>query len=135
MTEDNAPLTPARFAALADIYGGTIARWPRTLQADARRLAATDPAMRAILTEADRLDALLDCWHVPLPSAALRQSIEMSRRRSLARRARLWWTGLGLATALAGAATGSIAAAATILSGHAPAAESTLFGEITWQEM
>ncbi len=135
MTEDQIPLTPARFATLADIYGGAIARWPEAIRADARHLAASDPQMRAILAKADRLDALLNGWRVPLPSAALRQSIEKSRRDSLSRRARLWWTGLGLAAALAGAATGTIATAATIRHGHAPATESTLFGDIAWQEM
>ncbi len=134
MIEDRPPLSPARFAALVEAYGGTIARWPKAVREEAERLSAHDPVLRALLTQADALDTRLDRWRVPPPSPALHQRIAAARRYSLTRRIRLWWTGIGLAAAMAGAAAGSIAAAATVEQEHTPPTESTLFGDIGWQE-
>lgn len=129
MTE---PLSPERFAALADGYGGTIARWPEAVRGPALTLAR-DPATAAILGEAERLDVLLDRWRVAAPSAALQAAIMKRRHRPWARRARLWWSGLGIAAAVAGAAAGSLAAAATLPADRA-ADESTAFGNLAVQE-
>jgi hypothetical protein len=131
MTE---PLTPACFAELAEAYGSTIARWPETVRAEAIRMAG-DPALRVLLEEQARLDARLDQWRVEAPSMALRERIAARRPISFSRAARIWWSSLGIATALAGAAAGSIAANAaipstTIVSGE----ESTVFGNIVTQE-
>lgn len=134
MTEDRPPLSPVRFAALVEAYGGRIARWPEGVRDEAERLAVRDATMQALLTEADQLDVQLDRWRVLPPSRALHERIAAARHRSLSRRWRLRWTGVGLAAAVAGAAAGSIAAAATIEHEHAPPAESTLFGDIGWQE-
>ena len=134
MTEDHSPLAPARFVALVEAYGGTIARWPESVRNAAEQLAAGDAAMQALLADADRLDARLDRWNVPAASPELYQRIAAARRRSLSSRRRVWWTGVGLAAALAGAAAGSIAAAATVEHDPTPPAESTLFGDIGWQE-
>jgi hypothetical protein len=128
------PLTPARFAELAEAYGGTIARWPEAVRADAIRLAA-DPALRALLEEQDRLDARLDLWRIEAPDPALRQRIAARRPIAFSRRARLWWSGLGIATALAGATAGSIAAAAAVPAASAVAGdETTVFGNDVVQE-
>ncbi len=134
MTEDHLPLSPARFTALVEAFGGTIARWPESVRDEAERLAAENAAMRDLLTEAERLDARLDRWRVPPPSPALHQRIAAARHLSLPRRVRFWWAGVGFAAALAGAAAGSIAVAATVEHGRTPPAESTLFGDIGWQE-
>ena len=123
------PLTPERFAALADAYGGTILRWPSETQSEALAMAA-DPACATILRKAAALDAQLDEWSVEAPSAALRKSIADTYPVLLRRRLRLWWTGLGIATALAGAAAGSIAAAA-LPADHMLADDSTAFGSVT----
>jgi hypothetical protein len=113
------PLTPARFAELAEAYGSVIAR---------------EPAMQAILAEAEWLDARLDAWRVPAPSPALRDRVVASRRVALLRRARLWWSGIGIATALAGAVAGSVGVAVAMPSDHAIADEATAFGDLTAQE-
>lgn len=134
MTEECPLLSPARFAALVDAYGGTIARWPESVRDEAEQLAARDEAMRALLSDADRLDTRLDRWRVPQPTPALHQRIAAERRRSLSRRVRIWWTGAGLAVALAGGGAGSIAATATVEHEQAPPIESTLFGDIASQE-
>ena len=126
------PLTPARFARLAQAYGGVVARWPEDVRADAAVLAR-QPAMQAILAEAGRLDARLDRWRVAAPSSILQRRIVAAWRAPLSRRARLWWSGLGLATALAGAVAGSVAAAA--LPSDSPVSDDgTAFGNLARQE-
>jgi hypothetical protein len=51
-------MTPEEFRRLADTWGGDIARWPASAQAEAHRRAATAEGA-AILADAQRLDALL----------------------------------------------------------------------------
>ena len=130
MTE---PLTEKRFIELADAYGGVVARWPEPLRSQAMKMA-NRPAMKAVLAEAERLDLRLDLWGVGSPSPALRDRIIASRRLPLSRRARLWWSGIGIATALAGAAAGSAAASATLPSDHAVSDDATAFGDLSQQD-
>lgn len=47
------------FRALLDAHGGDPARWPETARDDALVLLATEPAARAVLDEARRLDSLI----------------------------------------------------------------------------
>ncbi len=129
----SAPLTPARFAELADAYGSVVARWPEAVRTDAM-VMAREPAMQAVLVEAERLDATLDQWRVAVPSAALRDRVLASRRVTLLRRARLWWSGIGVATALAGAAAGLTAVAVAMPYDHATSDEATVFGDPPAQE-
>ncbi|USI74717.1 hypothetical protein [Sphingomonas morindae] len=130
MTE---PLTEARFRALADAYGGVVQRWPEAERAAALEMARL-PQWQAVLAEAARLDARLDLWTVAPPSPALQARILAARRLPLSRRARLWWSGIGLATALAGAAAGSVAAAALPIDHGAAVDEATAFGALPQQE-
>lgn len=130
MTE---PLTQARFIKLAEAYGGAVARWPEAVRAEAMAMARR-PDMQIVLAEAERLDARLDLWTVSAPSAALYGRITGSRRLPWVRRARLWWSGIGIATALAGAAAGSVAAAAALPSSHAVSDDATVFGDLSQQE-
>jgi hypothetical protein len=125
------PLTPERFAVFADAYGA-IDRWPEEWRAQGRAMAE-QPSFAAMLREAEALDIRLDRWIVAAPSPALRQTVVSQRRRSILRRARAWWAGLGIATALAGAAAGSIAAAA-VPSDHPGVEDATAFGDLSGQE-
>jgi hypothetical protein len=125
------PLTPERFVTLAEAYGG-IDRWPEEWRAQGRAMAER-PDLTALLAEAQALDARLDLWTVPAPSPALRNVVVGRRRRSLLRRARTWWAGLGIATAIAGATAGSIAAAA-VPADHPAAEDATAFGNLAGQE-
>ena len=132
MTE---PLSLERFAALAEAYGGVVARWPQADRDAAMRMASSDEA-RAILQDALSLDEALDAWVSPAPSRALSDRIAVTApapRRSLATRTRLWWSGIGVATALAGAAAGGIAVAVAAPV-DAPSDNSTSFGDIGGQE-
>lgn len=127
MTE---PLTESRFVELADAYGSVIARWPEAVRAQAMEMAK-HPRMQAVLADAERLDAQLDLWTVPSPDPAFAARILGNRpTRSISRRARLWWSGIGIATALAGAAAGSVAAAVVLPAGHAASDDATAFGEL-----
>jgi hypothetical protein len=58
----------ARFKELVDAYGGDPKRWPAAERAAAEDFAARDPAARAALDEAARLDALLDAMTVKAPA-------------------------------------------------------------------
>jgi hypothetical protein len=128
------PLTPGRFRALAEAYGGVIDRWPIETRAAARRMA-TEPSARAILDEAGALDAALDAWTVLAPDAVLREQVMPATvpAASVWRQARLWWSGIGIATALAGAVAGSVAAAA-VAPADPPTENATAFGDLGGQE-
>ncbi len=126
-------LTPARFAELAEAYGSVVARWPAVVR-DEAMVMAREPAMQAILAEAEWLDSKLDAWHVAAPSLALRDRVLATGRVTLVRRARLWWSGIGIATALAGALAGSVGVAVAMPLDHAMSDEATVFGDLTPQE-
>lgn len=100
-------------AALAAAYGADRRRWPAAGRAAAERAAGgRDGELRAVLAREDRLDAWLDAYRLPGPSAALADRVLAlaPRPAQLWSRAVLWWSGLGLAgTGLAGAATGALA--------------------------
>jgi hypothetical protein len=130
MTE---PLTEARFIELAEAYGAAVARWPEAVRGEAMAMAK-QPAMQAVLADAERLDARLDLWTIAAPSAALRNRIAASRPTRLSRRARLWWSAIGIATALAGATAGSVAASAALPSDHAVSDDATAFGDLSQQD-
>lgn len=127
MTE---PLTLDRFRTLAEAYGGVIDRWPVETCAAAMRMAA-EPVASAILADAAALDSALDAWAVPAPDAALRERVMPATPRAARawRRAKFWWSGIGIATALAGAAAGSVAAAA-VSPADPPTENATAFGDL-----
>lgn len=127
-------LSLEHFQALADAYGGATTRWPEAYRDAALRMAR-DPAARSILAEASILDERLDAWRVPEPAAALRECVlaaAPARARSFTIRPRLWWSGLGIAAALAGAAAGS--AAVAMVAPIDATGGSTSFGDVTGQE-
>lgn len=56
-------MTPERFDALAEAYGGDVARWPEGEREGAAMFMATDPARaQAVLAAAQALDQRLDAW-------------------------------------------------------------------------
>jgi hypothetical protein len=95
-----------RFEALAGAYGADLRRWPEAERAAAEAFRAAAPdAARTILARADLLDAALDAWRTPAPSAALREAV-LARApvpRSAARRFGFWLSGAGVAAAAAAA--------------------------------
>jgi len=128
MTE---PLTLDRFRELAATYGGVVYRWPERYR-DAAMATASDADAAAILREASALDAALDAWRVAAPADALRDRVmgtAPAQRSAPALRARLWWSGIGIAAALAGAATGT-AAVAMVAPANLLPESSTSFGDL-----
>lgn len=64
-------MTLDAFEALAEAYGGDIARWPAAAQTAARALAAADSRAERALSEAAALDAIIAADSAPQVSAAL----------------------------------------------------------------
>ena len=129
------PLTLARFQELADAYGGVVARWPEQHREVAMAMAS-QPNARAILAGASFLDDALDGWRVSAPTPSLRDHVVRSApapKRKIVTRARLWWSGVGIAAALAGATAGT--AAVAIASPTDTASDNTTsFGDIAGSE-
>lgn len=119
-----------RFRALGESYGADIRRWPAEMQEAAVAMAQT-PAAIAILRDARELDALLDDWTVPPVGAELGQRVADTASTAglnLLRRARMWWSGIGLAAALSGALAGSATTAVLMTPEHI--ASGTIFGQL-----
>ena len=125
------PLTLARFQELADAYGGVVARWPEQHRKAAMAIAS-QPGTREILFGASSLDEALDVWGVAAPTPSLRDRVIGSAPAptvKIGTRARLWWSGVGIAAALAGATAGT--AAVAIVSPIDVASDSaTSFGDV-----
>lgn len=124
------PLTLDRFRALADAYGGAVARWPECYRVAASRLGAT-PEGTVILEQASALDSHLDAWRIPAPSAAFSARVGAGgavATRKLAARLRWWWSGIGIAATLAGAVAGS--AAVAMVAPLEGASSGTSFGDV-----
>ncbi len=114
-------MTPERFGALADAYGGDIDRWPLAERDAARSYLHARPEACAVLALAAGLDAALATWTIEGPRAALAARIvsATTRRHDKTRRLRLWLSSLGAATALAS----GLAAGALVVTLSTPAAE------------
>ncbi|WP_242187146.1 hypothetical protein [Sphingomonas sp. CARO-RG-8B-R24-01] len=126
------PLTLARFKELADTYGAVVARWPEQHR-EAAMAIASQPAGRTILEQASALDNALDTWRVSPPDETLRARVIVSApvsARTPMTRARLWWSGVGIAAALAGATAGTAAVAITAPV-EATSDSATSFGDVT----
>lgn len=83
-----------RFEDLAGTYGGDLRRWPEAARADAERLLADAPELRAALADAAALDALLDASPTPWPSQALRDRVIAVAPRPTRFPALAGWAGL-----------------------------------------
>jgi len=104
-----------RFETLVAAYGATPSRWPEEERAAAEAFVRANPHAQALLAEADSIDALLFAHKAAEPSRTLRAMVieAAPRKRRLAGRAKLWWSGLALAMAGAsGMLAGSAATAA-----------------------
>lgn len=132
-------MTPERLRELAETYGGDPARWPAALRAEAEAALARLPASPEWLEDARALDALLDAYAAPTASPALARRIALAAPdlTPLRRRARAWWTGLGLtAAAAAGLAAGALV---VMVATPAPAPsnddvyDQTVFGDLAGQ--
>ena len=123
-----------RFADLAQVYGGDVARWPEAERETARALLASQPArLEAVLAQAARLDRLLDLAPAQSVDAALLGRLIAAAPQPVSS-ARRWLAGLGAAlglgaVALAGVAVGVAVGGRT----HpvSPPAESVIAADFT----
>lgn len=112
-----------RFNALIAAYGADARRWPEGERAAAQAYLAAEPeTARAVLAEADSLDALLHAAPTPRVSMALRDRVIASAAEAglkARRHGRVWLDRLALALG-AGWAVAACAgvAAGVIMTGH-----------------
>ena len=128
-------LTIERFRDLADAYGGVVARWPEDHRA-AASLVAGHPDAAAILHDALALDETLDDWRVASPGRPLSRRIVASAPPPTpvrSSRVRLWWSGIGIAAMLAGAAAG-VATVVLVAPSEAGSGASTSFGDVSGRD-
>lgn len=109
-------MTPQRFEALADGFGGDLERWPALERQSAHSLAAANPALADhILRVARRLDRTLDSAPTVAPSDVLRERIIGAAPRPRAGGTTWRWAaGLGLGAGLAGAAAAGVVLAIAV---------------------
>jgi hypothetical protein len=98
-------MTHERFEALAEAYGGDVARWPAAEREDAALLMAQAPDFTsAVLARTAALDGVLDRWR-PLPvSHALSEAVIAAAPAARGHAGlRGWFWRAGVGAALAGA--------------------------------
>jgi len=120
-------LNKAQFEALAEAYGGDIARWPDAVREDAALLAGAHPEFaRAVLTRQGQLDEALDTLPRAVASRDLFERIVASapaaRRRP---RWLAWLAGASVGTALAGAAAAGLVMGVQLSQASAVSAEAS----------
>jgi hypothetical protein len=99
-------MTPERFEALAEAWGGDVARWPAAERDGAAQLMAAQPAWaQDVLSRAAELDAALAAYATPRGALDLAERIAAGAPRPRPRwRAWLLPTGMGAGLAAACAA-------------------------------
>jgi hypothetical protein len=104
------PMTTERFEALAEAYGGDVARWPEAEREAAAQLMAAEPVrVRGILARADDLDAALAAFSAPRAASGLVNRIVAAapRPRSPGPWAR-WLVPAGMGAGLAAACAAGV---------------------------
>ena len=104
-------MTKGEFQALAEAYGGEIARWPAAVREDAALLAAAHPEYaQRLLTHESRLDEALDALPRVTASRQLFERIVAAAPAPHPRpRWLTWLVSAGVGTALAGATAAGLA--------------------------
>jgi hypothetical protein len=127
-------LSRDRFRALADAYGGDVARWPTPEREAAARLMAAQPDfVRAVLASASRLDAALDDWRPQAASAQLREAIVAAATARARPRSRLfvWAARLATGAALAAACASGVMAGMLLSSSVRDSGDAAVAAAIT----
>jgi hypothetical protein len=103
-------VTKEEFQALAEAFGGEIARWPAAQRDEAALLSASERTFAgAVLARESGLDAVLDELPRPTASAALFEQIVASAPPSRSKpHWRFWLAPAGLGAALAGVAAAGV---------------------------
>jgi hypothetical protein len=114
-----------RFEALAQAYGGSVARWPAGERDAAAVLMTAEPDFaRAVLAEAGALDAALDAWRPQAVSHELREAVIAKAGLARARPGlRGWLWGAGAGAGLAAACAAGLIMGVALYSGQTGASE------------
>lgn len=114
MKPTKTPMTPERFAYLAESYGGSIARWPQADRAAAETLLQTAPELKMMLARARDLDDVLFTSLVPSPSAELARRILSQAPQARSGPSPALWRWLSGLVAVGVLASGAAAGAAVV---------------------
>jgi hypothetical protein len=107
-------MTPERFEALAEAYGGDVARWPDAEREAAAELMTAQPGWaRDVLARAGDLDAALTAFAPPRGSPGLAERIAAGAPKARARWAR-WLLPAGMGVGLATACVAGVMAGAQL---------------------
>jgi hypothetical protein len=114
-----------RFEALAQAYGGSVARWPAVERDAAAALMTAEPDFaRAVLAEAEALDATLDAWRPQPVTHELREAVIAQAGLARARAGlRGWLWGAGAGAGLAAACAAGLIMGVALYSGQTGASE------------
>jgi len=127
-------MTVERFADLAEIYGGDVARWPEAEREVARALLAAEPVrLEVVLADAARLDRLLDLAPAQSADAALLGRLIAAAPRPASAMQR-WLAGAGAALGLGVAALAGVTVGVAIGQadhGRAPQGQSMIATDFT----
>ncbi len=127
-------MTVERFADLAEIYGGDVARWPEAEREIARALLAAEPVrLERVLADAARLDRLLDLAPSQSADAALLGRLIAAAPRP-ASTVQRWLAGASAALGLGVAALAGVAVGVMIGQadhGRAPQGQSVIATDFT----
>ncbi len=115
-----------RFEALAEAFGGSVARWPAAEREAAAALMAAEPDFaRAVLAQAETLDAALDAWPRLTMGHDLREAVIAQAGQSRARSGlRGWVWGASAGAGLAAACAAGLVMGVALYGRQAPAATS-----------
>lgn len=113
-----------RFKALAEAYGGDMARWPAEARDAAAARLATEPDFAArVLARASALDQALEDWTTTAVSHDLRDRIIAQAPRSRPARAPAWLGRLGVGAGLAAACAAGLVLGVQMAGGGATSPE------------
>lgn len=113
-----------RFEALAEAYGGDMARWPADARDDAAARLAAEPAFAArVLARASTLDQALDGWAATPAGNDLRERIIAEAPSPRPVRARAWLGRIGVGAGLAAACAAGLVLGVQLAGGGAASSE------------
>ena len=120
-------VTTERFEALAEAYGGDVARWPEAEREAAAALMAARPEwVRDILGRADQLDGALAAFSPPRAASGLMDRIIATAPAPRARRWGGWLAPIGMGAGLAAACAAGVLLGARLSTPKVPEADSVV---------
>lgn len=128
-------MTHERFEALAEAYGGEIARWPAAERDAATLLMAQEPDFAsAALSAAADLDAMLDAWRAPAAGHALREAVIAAAPAKRRAGVRGWFWRAGVGAGLAAACAAGLAVGVRLSDAVQPQNDETISASLSIDE-